>query len=198
MWPFRKNDKSETIDGTLIVAQLNARVQPLDRFDYFEEPLQKALEAAELGKVTGGGTQLVDDPNGIEYCDVEILLNVASEDAVNAVISKLEAIGAPKGSLLKGVPDRSDIPFGVWEGLGLFLNGVDLPDEVYQSSDVNDVIAEIDKLLEGNGEFRGHWQGNLETALYFYGTSFALMQEAVNKVIIGEPLCEKCRIEQIA
>ena len=52
-------------NSTFVVARLNARVQPIARGDYFEDPLQDTLEQAGVGEVTGGGTQLADEPAGI-------------------------------------------------------------------------------------------------------------------------------------
>ena len=68
-----KKPKEERADNlTMIIAQLNARVQPIDRGDYFEDPLDEVLKSSGLGEVTGGGTQMAAEPDGIEYCDVEI------------------------------------------------------------------------------------------------------------------------------
>ncbi len=39
-------------------AQLNLRMQPLDRGELFEDPLMEELESQELGEVTGGGTMM--------------------------------------------------------------------------------------------------------------------------------------------
>jgi hypothetical protein len=60
------------------------------------------------------------------------------------------------------------------------------------------VIEECDRLMDGNGYYRGNWQGSAETALYFYGTSFDAMKAAIETFVADYPLCQKARIEQIA
>ncbi|GHA55275.1 hypothetical protein GCM10008927_21500 [Amylibacter ulvae] len=193
----RKKTPAPSSDkATLIVVQLNAKLQPLDRGEYFEYPLDDWLQEQKLGTVTGGGTSF--DDTGIDYCDIELRLHNPTNEVITAVIHTLENFGAPKGSLLKYTDDRPDIPFGKHEGLAIYLNGTDLPDEVYTNSDVNEVIAQCDTLLGQSGGFRGFWQGERETALYFYGHNFVQMKSALDEYIKAAPLCEKSRLEQIA
>jgi hypothetical protein len=176
-------------------AQLNARLQPMHR-GCFEDPLHDFLQARKLGEVTGGGTQLADEPAGIAYCDLEISLAGGDQVTLDAVISELNRLGAPKGSKL--LLEKRQIPFGVNEGMAVFLNGVDLPDEVYQTSDINHVIEESELLMAGDGAMLSFWEGSRETALYFYGASFARMKVAVAPLLQAYPLCRGARVEQIA
>lgn len=195
---FNRDDAAAAPEGVYITARLNARLQPMDRGDHFEDPLTDALEDGDLGEVTGGGTQLADEPEGIEFCDLEIRLNAADDITIVAVTERLEALGAPRGSKLIIGDEGKEVPFGVNEGLALFLNGVDLDDEVYETSDVNHVIEECERLMGEGGRFYSHWQGSRETALYFYGPSFNGMKAAIEAFVAAYPLCEKSRIEQIA
>lgn len=194
---FKKKEQPGPKFEHLILARLNARVQPMDRGDYFEDPLDEVLKSKGIGEVTGGGTQLADEPDGIEFVDVEIYAKDTSDEIKSMVISALEGFGAPKGSRLL-IDGQDDTPFGKLEGMGLFLNGTDLPDEVYANSDVNETIAKLGELLDGKGEFRGHWEGSSETALYFYGASYDAMVSAVREFLDTEPLCENARVVQIA
>jgi hypothetical protein len=179
----------------MVVAQLNMRLQPMDRAT-FETPLHGDLEKTGLGQVTGGGTQMADEPAGIAYCDVEFELTDVSEATLAWLINQLEKIGAPKGSKLH--IDGKAIPFGKHEGMGVFLDGINLPDEIYQTNDVDHVIDECNRLLGGKGGYRSYWQGSEETALYFYGPSFAQMKAAIASLLADYPLCKNCRVEQIA
>ncbi len=184
--------------GETVTARLNAKLQPIDRGDYYEDPLTETLEKAGLGEVTGGGTQLSDDPYGIEFCDLEIRMNEVTEEGLAVIIKRLNDLGAPKGSRLIIESTGKQIPFGVAEGLAVYLNGTDLDDEVYRSCDVNFVIDEFDRLLAGKGAFRGYWEGDRETALFCYGASFSEMKAALADFLADYPLCEKARTEQIA
>jgi len=184
--------------GEYLTARLNARVQPIDRGEYYEDPLDETMTALGIGAVTGGGTQLADEPAGIEFCDLEIRVNEASSETLAAIVKRLEDLGAPKGSKLIPDGDGREIAFGQYEGIGVFLNGTDLPDAVYKECDVNHVIERFNQLLAENGAFRGYWQGSRETALYCYGPSFTTMKAALEPFLASYPLCERARIEQIA
>ena len=196
-FPKKKLSGGSRDPEIMIIAQLNARVQPMDRGEYFEEPLDKVLKSEGIGEVTGGGTLLADEPYGIEYSDIEIMVHEASDSVVQKIIAELEKLGAPRGSILK-FEDRDDMPFGRLEGMAVFLDGVNLPAEVYETSDVNHIIDTCDQLIEGVGQMQGYWEGSQETALYFYGTSFDEMQTLTADFLATEPLCQNARIEKIA
>ena len=72
--------------------------------------------------------------------------------------------------------------------------GVNLPDEVYKTSDSDVVVSEIDKRLEGHGEIETHWQGSTETALYIYGDSIATMKPLIADFMSSYPLCKGARV----
>ena len=174
--------------------KLNARFQPKHRF-VLEDALTEVLEKQQLGEITGGGT--AQNPDGeIAYCDIEI--DLAREDmaGVEWLAGLLNRMGIPKGFVLQGI--QPEIEVGTLEGLAYYSNGVDLPDEVYQSCDINYVIEQMERAMEGIGRMYSYWEGTAYTALYFYGTSFAEMRAKIHPFIEQYPLCQKCRIEQIA
>lgn len=59
-----------------VVVRIPGHIEPIERGERFEDPLQAALEAAGLGEVTGGGSQLSEpDEEGrrrIEFCEIEV------------------------------------------------------------------------------------------------------------------------------
>ena len=73
-----------------------------------------------------------------------------------------------------------------------------MPNEVYEKSDVNVVIDELDKRIEGIGEFQSHWRGNEETALYFYGSDAKQMISQMQDFLDSYPLCKDARVVVIA
>lgn len=177
-----------------ITITLNARLQPQHRGD-LEDALTKILERYSIGHVSGGGSLLTDEGE-ISECDIEVEAIDVSEQAVGHILGFLANTLAPKGSRLR-VGDRT-IPFGHQEGLALYLNGTDLPDNVYQDNDINVVWSEVDKALGEEGSIHSYYQGNKETALYLYGNSFSAMQALIQPFIEEYPLCQRCRVEQIA
>lgn len=191
------HDEESYPEGShFIIAQLNARLQPIDRGELFEDPLDEALQQAGIGRIAGGGTMMAENRE-VAYCDIEINLNKINDEALTSVITALESLGAPKGSKLK-LSNNETIEFGECEGLGIYLNGSDLPDEVYRNCDCNFVYSEISRLIDGKGMIMSHWEGNTETAFYLYGESFEILKSAIADFVANYPLCQKCRIEKIA
>jgi hypothetical protein len=150
-------DFGEESNFMIIIARLNDRAQPLDRGDLYEDPLDKLLRDAGMGEVTGGGTQL-GEYGEISYCDVEIELNDADDEALKRIAIVLEKLGAPKGSKLLS-EGREDIPFGTLEGLAVYMSGTDLPESTYRDCDINYVYQELGRLLEGIGSVHSYGRG---------------------------------------
>jgi hypothetical protein len=171
---------------------------PIDRGERYEDPLHDALVERQYGETDGGGT-MQSATGEIQFIDVEIILDDL-ELGVPFVIEMLEELGAPKGSVLKvrDVDPPREIPFGRTEGIGIYLNGTDLPDEVYANSDVNVVIEELNKDLGDAGEFQSYWEGPTETALYFYGADADEMRGKIRSFMDSYPLCQKARVVTIA
>ncbi len=181
----------------VIIARLNARLQPFQRGDIFEDPLDAQLQDRKLGEVVGGGTLTAPAPYGIASCDIEVALVDGADATLQKVVEILERLGAPKGSVLQ-LADGATRPFGLSEGMAIFLNGTDLPAEVYATSDVNQTIEGLDAVLASTGFLMGHWEGPEETALYFYGMNYAKMQALAAAYTATDALCSRCRFEQIA
>jgi hypothetical protein len=179
----------------IVIATLNDRVQPVGRAERYESPLGLLLESRALGKVCGGGShQSVDGE--IEQVDLEIELDHPAEERLELLTKALEILGAPVGSVLR--TGDQELPFGRLEGLGLYLNGTDLPHEVYANADVNEVLGRLEEHLGDGGSLHGYWEGPRETALYFYGDSFAAMAERLAAVVDTEPLCQRARVVRLA
>ena len=174
-------------------AYLNARIGPFDRGEHYEDPLAEALAETPFGELTGAGSSLFETGE-IEYCGLDIdLLDIAS--GVPFICDFLARRGAPKGSKLQYEQDgqQIEVPFGEFEGLAIYLNGTDLPDEVYQTCDINVLYEEINRLLGDRGSIQGHWQGPTETALYLYGPSVAEMRGLIDPYVASYPLCQRAR-----
>ena len=106
-----------------------------------------------------------------------------------------------KGSKLfvynsEGKVDR-EYPLGELEGMGIYLNGVDLPKEVYKTCDINYVVDQVFNLLETPPILYSYWQGLTETALYFYSVSFDTMYTKIRSLLTTYPLCQKCKVAQL-
>lgn len=192
-----KKEKKAEVEFQFVVVTINARIQPMHRVEIYEDPLDEILAQGAVGEVSGGGT-LQSQSGEIEYCDVEIQVNNSSDETVELIKSSLEKIGVPKGSKIRVEATDSEIEFGTLEGLAIYLNGTDLEAEVYENSDSNHVYSELDRLTQGVGKVFSYWQGSTDTAFYLYGSSFSQMKTLISELVDNYPLCQKCRIEQIA
>ena len=195
---FDLNEEQEE-SGTFIVIQLNDKIMPIDRGIQYEDPLFDFLEEKQYGEVTGGGTMQLKSGE-IQYCDIEVLIYEGNDvqRITDEIIHKLEELGAPKGSHLTIDDSEEPIHFGSKEGLAIYLDGVNLPDHVYAECDSNVVLDELSKRVGYDGEVQRYWQGNTETAFYFYGESYEAMKNAISDFTSTYPLCENARIVQIA
>jgi hypothetical protein len=183
--------------GEIVIARLNARAQPIDRGEVFEDPLDGILQAAGIGNVSGGGTQLGEEGE-IQFCDLEITVPEASDAVLAAIRKALEVLGAPKGSRLIWNDGANELEFGSFEGLAVYLNGTDLPESVYEQCDVDVVYEEFGKLVGAEGRVVSLWQGPTETALYLYGRSVETMLSRIRPFLDTYPLCAKARTVKIA
>lgn len=176
-----------------LLLHLNARFQPKHRFE-LEDALQEIFEKNNAGEVTGGGT-LLKENGEVESCDIEIEF-YENQKSLEWLKNLLNNMGVPKGSVIQGV--EPTICFGSLEGLAIYLNGTDLPKEVYENCDVNYVIDQLEKAIDSIGAMYSYRELDQFTALYFYGVSFSIMNDKMKSFISSYPLCQKCRIEQIA
>lgn len=97
----RMNEVSET-KPLFVYIKIPGDLDPMDRGELFEDPLQEALDKERLGEITGGGSQLAD-PNEsgdeIEFCGIDV-------DLYDAIIglallrNELVRLKAPPGTVL--------------------------------------------------------------------------------------------------
>jgi hypothetical protein len=172
---------------------------PLVRGERFEEPLQLALEENGYGEVGGGGTLQASEGGEIVYCGIDVDL-FDLDRGVPFVCDFLARLGAPRGSKLTYTLNEvnNEISFGTNEGVGVYLNGTDLPAEVYKNAKVDVVFENFEKLLGDRGEIWGHWRGPTEFALYLYGPSAQEMKARIAPFIAEYPLCQRARVVDIA
>lgn len=186
-------------DFEFIAITLNDKIQPIDRGEYYEDPLDEYLQKNNIGEVTGGGT-LQAESGEIEFVEIEVQLNenVDPRDAAQKVIQFLKCKNAPKNSKLTIEKTKEVMHFGDSEGFGIYLDGQNLDNEVYQNSDVNFVVSEIKKLIGDDSEVVRYWEFPDKTGLYFYGKSFEDMKKKTESFVSEYPLCKNAEIKRIA
>ena len=176
----------------LVLARLYEHVEPIDRGNRYEDPLHAVLEKANLGRVTGGGSQL-NEFGGIEYADVEIELENL-DGALLLVAQALEEAGAPQGSELIQASDGKVLrQFGKHQCLAILLDGTSLPDEVYAELDFDAVTGELGAAA-GDDSFHGFAQGAEETSLFFFGPDAESMFARVEPILRRLPIGQNARV----
>ena len=206
--------EGETTDETdftpkgYAVLSLNMRLQPKHRAKHFEDGLDFMLRSRGLGCVSGGGT-MVSPEGEILSCDIEMDLTDDSEAMQQSLLSIAEKLEVAEGSKLKYRSAQKDpgnleydaeYPTGRLNGLAVYLNEIDLPDEVYDENNTSEVFENLLNLLNKNGALvYSYWEGDTETALYFYGEGgYDMMLAKISSYLKEHPLCQKCRVVQIA
>jgi hypothetical protein len=186
-----------SMNRTFVYAKLLEKIRPVERGDRYEEPLDAELKRVGYGECDGGGTLQAKDGE-IEYIGLDIQLNDLKV-GIPFVIKFLESKGVAAGSTLEfedgGI--KKEIPFGKIEGIGVYLDGVNLAPEVYKSCDVNVVIQEIEKLIGSDSKMRAYWEGRKETALYFYGPNAKKMKSVIGPFLDKYPLCKNARVVEL-
>ena len=176
----------------VVLARLYEHIEPIDRGDRYEDPLDAVLAHANIGRVTGGGSQL-NEHGGIQYADIEIeLANL--DGALSVVVDALEKAGAPQGSELIDMSDSRILrQFGTQQCLAIFLDGTTLPEQVYADLDFDAVVSELGAAA-GEGSNRGFWQGPEETGLFFFSPDAEAMFARVDPVLRRLPIGQNARV----
>jgi hypothetical protein len=175
-----------------VLARFYEHIEPIDRGDRYEDPLDAALKSRRVGQVTGGGSQL-NDLGEITHADVEIeLANL--DDAVGLAADVLEAAGAPQGSELISASDARVLrEFGKQQCLAIYLDGTSLPDSVYAELDFGAVVEELGAAA-GDQSYRGFSQGAQETGIFFFGPDAEAMFTRVEPVLRRLPIGQNARV----
>jgi hypothetical protein len=93
-------DQVSKDDPLFVYIKIPADIQPLDRSNLFEVPLQAALEKEELGTITGGGSQLANESgNQIDFCGIDVDLYEAAP-GLQLLRRELVRLNAPHGTML--------------------------------------------------------------------------------------------------
>jgi hypothetical protein len=178
-----------------VYAKMWEAIQPIARGERYEDPLQAALEPAALGEVSGGGSS-IDKEHGIDSVGIDV--DLASLDSLDLVRRVLEQAGAPKGSELQieRAGESQVISFGVTERLTIWLDGISLPDDVYERFSTDDLAAQLEAAMAFDpvAEIRGSWQGPRETSIYIHGADAEKLFQALRPVLLANPACQNARV----
>jgi len=93
----------------MFYVRIPVSLQPMERSERFEDPLNEALTVADLGEVAGGGSQLGENDT-IAYCGLDVVVKDRDRglEVIRLVMRKL---GAPEGTVIEEfLPVWSELP----------------------------------------------------------------------------------------
>lgn len=105
---------------------------------------------------------------------------------------------------LENSENTVSIEFGIYEGLGLYLDRVNLPDSLFEEYDIHEFIADVEIALDIDERGENDdlplrcFELNDYTVLYFYGKSFHDMKKALAALIAEHPLCKGAKVVRVA
>jgi hypothetical protein len=184
-------------DSTNITIVINDKIEPIDRGQYYEKPLNRFLNKNNLGKTTGAGTE-IDNDGDIKHVTLDVKLNANGHEvfkSIEDIIAYLEKRGIPKGSQI--LVGEKNISFGNLDGLAIHFDNIGLAPEVYKSSDINFVIETIVQLINDQSDILRYVQNPKETILYFYGASYDEMINLIKPFAESYPLFQNSKLHRI-
>ena len=85
-------------------------IQPIERGERFEDPLQAELQKEQLGEVTGGGSQLAGRGKEIEFCGLDV--DVTDRDrGLQLIREVMRRLNAPSDTVIEEyLPSFRELP----------------------------------------------------------------------------------------
>lgn len=79
----------------------------------------------------------------------------------------------------------------------VYLNGTDLPDQVYDEYDLATLEDKLIEVIEREklGEYDGNEFGPTETILFMYGPDAERLFAGIESILRDYPLCQQARVE---
>lgn len=154
----------------------------------FSLPLARALSTAGLGTVAGHRLVL-NDAGEVVGVGLSVRLVSRAGRAIDRVMRELERLDAPCGSSLIVNPNDPPITFGASEGLGLYLCRRVLRAVEDSATAHLDVVADCIDAFGDLATYQGRAFLEKRVAIYFYGSNFNKMSNALAFVLETNPAC---------
>jgi hypothetical protein len=104
-------DQAESQGEHVFYVRSPRHIQPTERADRFEDPLEAALQHAGVGSVTGGRSQLGEGTT-VEYCGLDVVV-VERLRGLDVIRSVMQRVGCPRDAMIEEyIPDYCELP--VW------------------------------------------------------------------------------------
>ncbi len=95
-------------ESLFVFVRIPESLEPLERADKYEDPLEESLTSSGAGVLTGGGAMLsapdADGHREIEWCGIDIDL-FDFDSGLELIRTELKRLGAPQGTILEYTVD---------------------------------------------------------------------------------------------
>ena len=184
-------------DPVFLTIRLPLKIGPIERYEFWEEPLTEKLEAAGEGEVSGGGT-MMDEAGDIQFSDLELALPDLSEARLDALQNAMTTIGAPKKTQFLNDDGETLREFGAVCVVGVGLDGSELPDSAYEDFDPDEFSDEIVAALGEGYSYGGSNMGDRYTFFYYHGADGAVIEAKLRAIAATKPIGEGALFEHLA
>lgn len=180
-----------------LTIRLPLQIGPLERGEFWEDPLADLLDKQKIGEVTGGGTMLAPE-GGISYVDLEIALPDLDAARLDQLQEAMIGLGAPKNTQLVDDDGNTLCTFGTVSVVGIGLDGTDLPDSAYEGFDADEFSDEIVAALGDGYSYGGSHAGHRYTFFYYHGPDAAHIETRLRAIAADKPIGQGAQITRIA
>lgn len=184
-------------DPVYVSVRLPLKIGPIERDEFWEDPLSDKLQDGTIGEVTGGGTMMAAD-GGIDYCDLEIEMADLSDDRLDKLQSLISELGAPKGTAFVDDDGETLRTFGDISVVGIGLDGSGLPDSAYEGFDPDEFNDTIVAALGDGHSYGGSYAGARYTYFYYHGRDAKFIEDTLRKVAQTVPIGQGAQFQHIA
>ncbi|PJI91722.1 hypothetical protein BC777_0556 [Yoonia maricola] len=184
-------------EPAFLTVRLPLKIGPLERLEFWEEPLEERFEATGEGEVSGGGT-MMDADGEIQFCDLEIALPDLSEAHLTALQAILTELGAPKNTQFLNDDGEVLKQFGTVSVVGVGLDGTGLPDSAYEDFDPDAFSEEIVAALGEGYSYGGSNAGERYTFFYYHGADGAAIEATLRGIAGGKPIGQGAQFVHLA
>ena len=104
-------DEARSEGNHFFYVRIPGDIQPIERGDRFEDPLEAALQEGALGSVTGGGSQMAEGTR-VEYCGLDVVVSDRAR-GIEVIRRVMQSVGCPQDAVIEEyVPAYSELP--IW------------------------------------------------------------------------------------
>ncbi len=184
-------------EPVFLTIRLPLKIGPMERYEFWEEPLTDVLESDDLGEISGGGTMMAEE-GSIQYSDIELELPDLADDRLAKIEAAMLKLGAPKKTLMLADDATTLKEFGIISVVGIGLDGTGLPDSAYEDFDPDTFSDDIVATLGDGYTYGGSDAGERYTFFYYHGADGAYIEDTLKIIAARLPIGQGAQFVHLA